>query len=82
MARELTHLLAQRGSRELATRESDGLHVQLLWDPVADAVTVVVEDLRAVALVRFCTDRRCGIARMLGRCGPRRLGRFLKADPA
>ena len=32
---------------ELATRESDGLHVQLLWDPMTDAVTVAVEDLRA-----------------------------------
>ncbi|HET7450893.1 MAG TPA: hypothetical protein VFJ78_09860 [Gaiellaceae bacterium] len=36
---------------ELATRESDGLHVQLLWDRSTDAVTVAVEDLRSA--VRF-----------------------------
>ena len=28
-------------------RESDDLHVQLLWDRITDAVTVAVEDLRA-----------------------------------
>ena len=32
---------------ELATRESNGLHVQLLWDRSTDAVTVAVEDLRS-----------------------------------
>jgi hypothetical protein len=35
------------GQLELATRESDGLHVQLLWDRRTGAVTVAVEDLRA-----------------------------------
>ena len=40
------HRVAQR-SRELAAREVDGLHVRLLWDPLADAVSVAVEDLRA-----------------------------------
>jgi hypothetical protein len=32
--------------RELAARESDGVHVVLLWHPDADAVTVSVEDAR------------------------------------
>jgi alkanesulfonate monooxygenase SsuD/methylene tetrahydromethanopterin reductase-like flavin-dependent oxidoreductase (luciferase family) len=34
-------------SRELAARESDGIHVLLLWHPDGDAVTVSVEDARA-----------------------------------
>jgi hypothetical protein len=33
-------------SRELAARESDGLHVVLLWHPREDALTVSVEDDR------------------------------------
>ena len=33
--------------RELAVRESDGLHVLLLWHPREDALTVSVEDTRA-----------------------------------
>jgi hypothetical protein len=33
--------------RELAARESDGLHVFLLWHPREDAVTVSVEDAYA-----------------------------------
>jgi hypothetical protein len=37
---------------ELAMRESDGLHVQLLWERSTNAVTVAVEDLRAGD--RFC----------------------------
>ncbi len=32
---------------ELAARESDGIHVLLLWHPEEDAVTVSVEDARA-----------------------------------
>lgn len=44
---EPTHLAEARGGRELAARASDGLCVQLLWDPTADAVSVEVEDLRA-----------------------------------
>jgi ABC-type phosphate transport system ATPase subunit len=47
MTSELTGHVAERGRRELAERESEGLRVQLLWDPIADAVTVAVEDLRA-----------------------------------
>ena len=33
--------------RELAERESDGLHVVLLWHPDENALTVAVEDARA-----------------------------------
>jgi hypothetical protein len=34
-------------SRELAARESDGVHVHLLWHPRENAVSVAVEDERA-----------------------------------
>jgi hypothetical protein len=34
-------------SRELAARDSDGLHVLLLWHPREDELTVSVEDTRA-----------------------------------
>jgi hypothetical protein len=33
-------------TRELAARESDGIHVLLLWNPDENAVTVSVEDER------------------------------------
>jgi hypothetical protein len=33
-------------TRELAARESDGLHVSLRWHPDENAVTVSVEDAR------------------------------------
>ncbi|HEU0246126.1 MAG TPA: hypothetical protein VFR38_03500 [Gaiellaceae bacterium] len=33
-------------SLELAVRESDGLHVLLLWHPDENALTVTVEDAR------------------------------------
>ena len=33
-------------ARELADRESDGVHVLLLWHPAENALTVSVEDLR------------------------------------
>jgi hypothetical protein len=33
-------------TRELAARESNGLHVVLLWHPREDALTVSVEDDR------------------------------------
>ena len=44
---EPTHLIGERGDRELAARDGDGLRVQLLWDPIADSVTVAVDDLHA-----------------------------------
>jgi len=34
-------------ARELAVRESNGIHVVLLWHPRDNAVTVFVEDARA-----------------------------------
>jgi hypothetical protein len=33
-------------TRELAARDSDGIHVQLLWHPGENALTVSVEDVR------------------------------------
>ena len=33
-------------ARELADRESDGVHVLLLWHPAENALTVCVEDSR------------------------------------
>jgi hypothetical protein len=33
-------------TRELAARESDGIHVLLLWHPDDNALTVTVEDAR------------------------------------
>ena len=33
-------------TRELAARESDGIHVALLWHPGENALTVSVEDER------------------------------------
>jgi hypothetical protein len=33
-------------TRELAARESDGIHVLLLWHPGENALTVSVEDAR------------------------------------
>ena len=33
-------------TRELAARESDGIHVLLLWHPGDNALTVSVEDAR------------------------------------
>jgi hypothetical protein len=33
-------------TRELAARESDGIHVLLLWHPDEDSLTVSVEDAR------------------------------------
>jgi hypothetical protein len=38
--------LAASQPRELAARESDGIHVRLLWHPREDAVTVTVADSR------------------------------------
>ena len=37
---------AARNTMELAARESDGIHVLLLWHPDENAVTVSVEDAR------------------------------------
>jgi hypothetical protein len=45
-------------SRELASRESDGVHVLLLWHPRDDALTVSVEDLRAGQRFDISVDSR------------------------
>jgi hypothetical protein len=37
---------ADRRTRELAARESDGIHVSLLWHPPENALSVSVEDAR------------------------------------
>lgn len=55
--REPTHLAGERSGRELAAREADGLHVQLVWDAIADAVTVEVEDRRAGTEFQIVVDR-------------------------
>jgi hypothetical protein len=34
-------------TRELAVRESDGIHVALLWHPRENTLTVSIEDARA-----------------------------------
>jgi hypothetical protein len=44
--------------RELASRESDGVHVLLFWHPRDDALTVAVEDLRAGHCFEVVVDRR------------------------
>jgi len=45
-------------SRELASRESDGVLVLLLWHPKDDAVTVSVDDSRAGHRFELAVDRR------------------------
>ena len=40
-------------TRELACRESDGIHVQLLWHPGDNALSVSVEDARLGDGFRF-----------------------------
>ena len=44
-------------ARELASRESDGLAVVLLWHPRQDAVTVSVADSRTGVRVELLVDR-------------------------
>ena len=40
-------------TRELAARESDGIHVALLWHPRENALTVSVEDGRVGSSFRL-----------------------------
>ncbi len=49
---------AAGASRELAARESDGVHVLLLWHPRYDALTVSVEDSRAGHRFEISVDSR------------------------
>ncbi len=48
-------------SRELASRESNGVHVLLLWYPRDDAVTVEVEDSRDGQCFELAVDRSCAL---------------------
>jgi hypothetical protein len=41
------HTTPNRRYRELAARDSDGVHVLLLWHPRENRLTVAVEDDRA-----------------------------------
>jgi hypothetical protein len=43
--------------RELASRESNGLAVRLVWDPIDDVVTVSVTDARAGDRFQLVVDR-------------------------
>ena len=58
------HRVAQR-SRELAAREVDGLHVRLLWDPLADAVSVAVVDIRAGSIAMYYPEANVLVPRRL-----------------
>ena len=49
---------AAGASRELASRESNGVHVLLLWHPRDDALTVSVEDSRAGRRFEISVDSR------------------------
>jgi hypothetical protein len=44
-------------TRELAVRESSGLHVLLLWHPREDELTVSVEDTRAGSRFQLAVAR-------------------------
>lgn len=44
-------------TQELASRESDGLAVVLLWHPINDAVTVSVADSRTGDRFRLAVER-------------------------
>lgn len=48
---------ADETSRELASRESDGVRVLLLWHPSDNAVTVSIEDTRAGQCVELAVQR-------------------------
>jgi hypothetical protein len=48
-------------SRELAARESNGVHVLLLWHPRDDALTVSVEDSRVGERFELIVERSCAL---------------------
>lgn len=48
-------------SRELASRESDGVVVLLLWHPDDDAVTVSVDDSRSGCRFELAVERGCAL---------------------
>ena len=45
-------------ARELASRESDGLAVRLVWHPSEDALTVAVTDSRTGDRFQLVVDRK------------------------
>jgi hypothetical protein len=44
-------------SRELASREGDGVHVQLLWHPQDNTLSVSVEDARVGERFEIAVER-------------------------
>lgn len=48
-------------TRELAARDSDGIHVQLLWHPHENAVTVSVEDTRVGDCFQLAVAPECAL---------------------
>ena len=52
---------AAHTSRELASRESDGVHVQLLWHPHDNTLTVSVEDARVGERFELAVERDRGL---------------------
>jgi hypothetical protein len=52
---------AAHTSRELASREGDGVHVQLLWHPQDNTLTVSVEDARVGECFEFAVERDRGL---------------------
>lgn len=52
---------ASGASRGLASRESDGVHVLLLWHPRDDSLTVSVEDSRDGQCFELNVDRSRGL---------------------
>jgi hypothetical protein len=47
--------------REIASRENDGLHVQLLWGPVLDTLMLCVEDERTEVIFELPVERTRGL---------------------
>jgi hypothetical protein len=52
---------AAHASRELASRDSDGLHARLLWHPNEDVLTVSVDDSRSGHRLDFDVERDRGL---------------------
>ena len=48
-------------SRELASREGDGVHVRLLWHPQDNTLTVSVDDSRAGQRFELDVERDRGL---------------------
>ena len=48
-------------TRELAARESDGIHVLLLWHPIENALTVAVDDFRAGGRFQLAVAPDCAL---------------------